>query len=749
MNLIQPIFRQAAARPLIAFTVACCLTAICATGLPRLRIDPGIDGLVPNQTTDYAAYRKTVDTYGSDLLQLVAVTADDLFARKTLESLDDLTIALANLPGVERVRSLTNANHIRGEDAFLYAGPFLEFLPDSAAASAELARRATSDPLIRDTFLGTRPGSTAIFIFLDEAAIDAAGLSTIAVKGSIDEVLDSFRGKAAIYQVGIASFEAEVARAIAADLRLLIPLAVAMIALVFAFFFRSVRILLFPLVTSGLAILATLGLMGWLGLELNPMTVMVPLLIIVIGSTEDVHIASEYFRVLRKTLRHDQAMEAVIHKMPIAVLMTAATTVSAFLILLVNPIPMLRDFGLCAAIGLAINFATTLLSAPTMLFLAGKGAERKRAHFGSLEAFFRRAIGSYRVTFVASFFLAALGIAALTQVRVDTDFLEFFRKSAPVRQQTIDAAQTFGGSQSMIAVLTSPHPGFFQLPDILRKTASLDTYIEQTIGPSSSLADHIVHIYREDTPGAGDGAYPPDEATIAQYMLLVDRDELTRFGAPDRSTQVFYIRTPETGSATVTAFETLLKTRVAELFGADVSIHLTGKSVLVAHTAQQMSRDVLVSMTMAIVIFFGMMFALFRDIRIAAIALIPNLIPVISVFAAMGILDIPVNTGTFSVAMIALGIAADDTIHFFARFHIERQAGGHIGSILARVIEAECHPVFTTSAGLAAGFGLLIASAFNTTAEFGILSAIAMLTALAADLFLTPAILRFIPLKDV
>jgi hypothetical protein len=128
------------------------------------------------------------------------------------------------------------------------------------------------------------------------------------------------------------------------------------------------------------------------------------------------------------------------------------------------------------------------------------------------------------------------------------------------------------------------------------------------------------------------------------------------------------------------------------------------------------------------------------------LAMIPNSLPLIGAFGAMGILGIPLSTGTFPVVIIALGIAVDDTIHFMVRFSKEMQSTTNNEVAIGQTIRHELKPVLGTSLALILGFLILMFAEFRSIAEFGLLSAITVSLALLADLLITPALLISVPL---
>ena len=175
-------------------------------------------------------------------------------------------------------------------------------------------------------------------------------------------------------------------------------------------------------------------------------------------------------------------------------------------------------------------------------------------------------------------------------------------------------------------------------------------------------------------------------------------------------------------------------------------VTVTGGSVLIAQTSDQISREILINLALMLTVIFFVICGLFVSVKAGLLAMVPNCLPLIGAFGAMGLLGIPLSTGTFPVVIIALGIAVDDTIHFMVRFSKEMQNTTNNEVAIAQTIRHELKPVLGTSLALIIGFLVLTFAEFRSIAEFGLLSAITISLALLADLLITPALLVSVPL---
>ena len=172
----------------------------------------------------------------------------------------------------------------------------------------------------------------------------------------------------------------------------------------------------------------------------------------------------------------------------------------------------------------------------------------------------------------------------------------------------------------------------------------------------------------------------------------------------------------------------------------NIDAHATGTTPLIAAALDDVSRGQIASLSLAVVPILSIMIVAFRSVSVGLIALLPNALPLVVFFGALGWLGIPLNLSTSLVACVVLGIAVDDTIHLFARLR-QNVTNGHWGqAAIERTLDELIQPVTLTSAGLAAGFCTLSFATLKSQAEFGLLAAGTLIFAWLLDLSFTPAL---------
>jgi predicted RND superfamily exporter protein len=178
----------------------------------------------------------------------------------------------------------------------------------------------------------------------------------------------------------------------------------------------------------------------------------------------------------------------------------------------------------------------------------------------------------------------------------------------------------------------------------------------------------------------------------------------------------------------------------------EAKVSITGVLPLMMQGADYLTTSELTSFGLAIVLVSAILLVLFGSVKTGAIALIPNLIPAVLSYGAMGLLGIPLDVTTMMIAPVVIGIAVDDTVHFVTRYRSEVVIDGNVRRALQTTISHAGHSVLFTSLILGLGFGIMALASYPSTANMGTFGALAIFMGLLCDLFLLPAmILMFKP----
>lgn len=738
----------------------------------RVSIDVSQDSLMPRHSEARIEYEKIKETFGSDVVASIYVRDPNLFSHDKLVKLQQLHDRISSLPGVERVESLFSVTNIKDVDGFVEVAPLLDWVPEEAAELKQKQADAIRNPMLRKNFISLDGNSTIITAFLDKDTSDLAFEQQI--HKELEEALAPLRKDfKTLYQIGSPFVSSSMADYLLKDQILLVPLSMLIMILMIGLSLNSMHCALVPIIDAALSTAWTICIMQAIGLPINLLTYAIPALTIVIGSTEDTHILSEFIDQLHKGKNVREAVGNVGDHLGITVIVTAFTTSFGFFSTSFTNIPILQSFGYAAAMAMLFNFCTTIFFIPAYLRMFGPSiakkhrptAETDRNDSATTPPLARR-ISEAVAHFIIHTLLRKPATLIITTVIliipclyfasfivINNDLLSFFRQDSPIVTRLNDVQQNLVGSR-VFYVTIKGDPGDFTNAQKLKKVESLQKYLRSlgkfdsvmSVTDLLSLTNREMHEGKEEffrVPGKDD--------LLQQYLMLFRRYDYERYLSHDASTVNLEIHHNINSSTELNALVAkILKEVDSGAFGP-LNCTITGKDILVAASVDGIAICQTYNLTSNLALILIIISSLFLSLKAGGLAIIPNLVPIFVIFGVMGFCDIPLSIGTCMVAAVTIGIAVDDTIHFMIRYNKEMKTLGNEQAALEATIRSEVLPVLSTSVSLMAGFLVLGFSSFVPVAQFGILSGTVMIFAVVADLVITPLILsrtRLITLWD-
>lgn len=758
---------------LITLLLLALVTAACASGLGKLRVDTSFDSLISDNDPAKVAYEAIKDEFGSDNTTVIYVRSGDLWTEDRLVALEEMHFALEDLPFVERVESLFNLRSIQDQDGMIASSTVLDGVPFDQAGIDAARARALYSPLVVGNFISPEATVTAINVSVtkdpadpdfDRHAFEAMEQAIAPHKALFDEV----------FQVGPPRVNEDTKNSLFADISLLVPVSLGILVATIVVFLRSGLATVFPIVTSGLGLVWAFGLMGHLGIPVNILSAMVPSLVIVIGSTEDAHMLSGYLNGLhqsgaprdRAALRA-MATRTMLRHLGLPLILTTVTTVLGFAANGLADMVLVRDFAFASSVAIAANGIITLLLVPLMLTVFGPLRNRLHASHGADGAATghddavpagpvglvltacRAAAGHPKAVIATTLVIVAVCGAFAFQAKVSNDPVAAFKDDQPLVRDVNRLAADLSGMEVFYVNLASSHPDAFRQPENLRRLAEIKDYIARDgrFDTALSIADHLSLVNREFHGGNPAMMRVPDTADLVdQYLLFFQRSDLESYISADFQRANMIVRHNIHDSHALKTAVADLDARVRAIAGPDLSVNLVGQNLMINNAAEDLIKAQVQSVGLLLVVIFIMMSLVYTSFVGGLLSLVPNIIPIVVVFGIMGMFDIPLNPGTATVAVIAIGIAIDDTIHLLSTYAQESRRTPDRLEAVRRTVAHQAVPAISTSVALMAGFLVLLWSNFSILSQFGLLAAIAMIAALAADLIVTPVLMSFVRL---
>lgn len=757
MNM-EKLVRLSYDRPWAVVLIVALITAGLIIPALNLKIDVSSDRFMARNSPEKRDYEETKKTFGSDVLSFVYIRDAELFTEKKAGRLRLMFDELANLNGVEKAESLFTTNNIKGEEGMIDTAPLLDVIPSDPQELRKKQEDAIENPIINKSFISQDGKSTVISLYLNRDKSDDKFDSRI--KKEIDRAISAYKTDfEEIFQTGAPYVNSSMSEYIVDDQFILVPVGVAVLLITIFLTLGNVHGAIVPVINAAVSIVWTFGFMKLLGVPINPLTAIVPAIMVVIGSTEDTHMIAEFLEGTSKgESPRDAVLDGIGKKLSTAFFLTAFTTVIGFGSIAFTDVVILQDFGIASGIGFFLNFFVTVSMTPVYLRFFGDRVMARGFHEETrgnkiLEALVLKVIDwsdvyRKRIIIVSSS-LTAVCIFGITFIYVNNDVLSYFRKSSPIVKAADKMHENLSG-QNIFYIVFEKDSGEFSKASNLMKIEDVESYLRgvKAFDTVLSLPDYIALVNKGMQDG--DSAYhkvPDSDDLIAQYLLFFQRKDIERFVSGDFSKVNIVVRHNINSS---TELNNLLAGIRKELnsgrFGRFNSILITGEGVLIAEAAENFISGQITSLGSTAVMIAAIMALLFLSWKAGLIVLIPNLLPVFLFFALMGVSGIALNAGTVMVAAVTIGIAVDDTTVFMVLYNRNLKKYGNEKRALKETLMGEIRPIFISSVALAAGFATLVFSNFVPIAQFGALSAFVMVVAFGTELFITPITLSSVHL---
>ena len=600
---------------------------------------------------------------------------------------------------------------------------------------------------------------------------------------SVRDVLDEHRDSAALHLGGIPMIVADSIDFVRNDLIVFGSAVLFLLVLILTSAFKKRRWVLLPLMTCATTCLLMFGLLGFLGWRITVVSSNFVALLLILCLALTLHIIVRYREAHENQPDADQfnLVSQTVSRIVMPCAYTALTTIVAFGSLIVSGIRPVIDFGWVMAIGIVVAFVVsfTLFPATLMLLNPGKPGSRNDGT-AAITRFFALAVKRHGAAIAVSFSLLAIfGLLGATKLTVENRFIDYYRQSTEIYQGMELIDRQLGGTTPLDVIIDAPTPEKVPVDSELQLAEDdEDEFYDIYAGEAAVLGGITSQSYWFNSWKLGDVtaihnyldslSETGKVISLATVAMILERlDEQTLHDNFQLS--IIYERSPpsirhelfapylsEDGNQlrfSVRVFEsdrTLRRSRLLQRIRTDLidrfdlqedQIHLTGMLVLYNNMLQSLFKSQILTLGAVFFAISLMFLALFRSVRMAVTAIIPNLASAIMVLGVMGWFGIPLDLMTISIAAITVGIGVDDTIHYVHRFRDEFAVDRDYWAAIERCHRNIGRAIYYTSITVMLGFSILTFSRFIPTIYFGLLTSLAMLVALLANMALLPMLI--------
>ena len=543
------------------------------------------------------------------------------------------------------------------------------------------------------------------------------------------------------------------------------------------FIFRSLKWVLMPLLGCATSVIIMIGLLGFIGWKVTVISSNFIALMLILNMAMNIHVTVRYLQLKKEysQLTKGEAVLEASEKMMLPILYTVLTTICAFLSLVFSGIKPIIDFGWMMTLGLVISLIVTFLLLPSLINLLS--SDNEIGLKDTEKSLITSILGSFTknnkiIIFGSTALVIIFSIIGIFKLEVENSFINYFDRETEIYKGMKKIDDDLGGTTPLNVILKFPK----KTENVKVEEDEFDEWEEENDANEDKAKywftrdkmDKIikVHDYLDSLPEIG--------KVLSFGSILRVAEDLNKKELQSLEIAVLYSKIPTEIKSeiispyiSVNADEARISVRIKdslkdlrrndliEKINSELNTKLgfekeeyklAGVLILFNNLLQSLFKSQILTLGIVILGIFIMFFILFRNIVLSLIGVVPNFIAAFFILGIIGLLGIPLDMMTITIAAITIGIAVDNSIHYIYRFKEEFKKIQNYDKTLDRCHSTVGIAILNTSITIVFGFSILVLSNFIPTIYFGVFTGIAMLLAMISVLTLLPKlILTFKP----
>jgi uncharacterized protein len=729
--------------PYVSMIIFIALAIAAAFGVERLKVDDSLSQLFRTNTPEFRQYEEVTRRFpSSEYDVLVVVEGKTLLQRNSIEKLRDVVTDLQLIDGTRGLVSLFSARQPPQGNS-LPAPLFPDKLPEGATYN-ELAQRVLSNEIIRGKLL-SEDGTLALIVL----ALDPALVQTATLNDTVSEirkvVKDDLEGTGLKGELsGVPVMQLEIRNAVERDR--IVYNAVGFIAgcLIAIAFFRRVSFMIVAAAPPLIAILLSLGTLGWLDFRLNMfLNVMTPL-IMVISFADSMQLTFGFrSRLLTDGVSRYEAMRRSVLVIGPACVLTHGTAGLSFVALLFSDSDLIRTFGEAGLIACIIALVAVLTLVPLLGVLLVRResvfvAKVKGADFAvDLLTRFCAWIAARMVRHAGLYsLLAVLVVAGLGIIYANLEPRYRLADQVPDKQQAVAASSRLDakltGANPIDVLIEFPKGKSLYDPETLATITAVHSALEKQAGVGNVWSLETLRRWLAEKAGK------PDVATLKQYVDILPEHLVRRFISEHQDAVVVSGRIPDKDASqllpVVDQLDATLGTVRAQHPGYEISV--TGLAAIAARNSALMIGKLNRGLTIEFIFVAVFIGICFRSFAVMLMCVMPGIYPVLFSGTLLWLLGQGLQFASIVALTVSFGLGLSATIHFLNRQRLEDRPEDDPAVAVERATVLVGPALILTSVVLACGLAVTVFSDLPSLRLFGWLSAFAMLAALTADMLI-------------
>jgi hydrophobe/amphiphile efflux-3 (HAE3) family protein len=706
-----------------------------------LTINSDILSSLPDDDTTALLYKKIGNQFGGNEIGMIVLETDGVFKTDVLQHIKQITDSLKITGGVSTVTSLTNILDIRSSEWGIEIGKLVDEydLPDEKSELDSLKNYVFSKDMYKGAIVSEDGTATVIlFTLLPDADKQAVAEE---IKNKVETL--NLPGK--VYFGGLPFMLDDITDLILSDIIWLIPIVFIIISLILLFSFRSLHGMLLPLLAAGITVIWTLGIMALSGYELTIITNIMPVVLLAIGSAYAIHVINSINLFTLKD-RRKALVKAIAYTM-IPVILASVTTAIGFISFVFGAyLTMIKDFGICTAIGILIALLLSIFFIPAVISVLSVYRKKVEAERIEKKNTLSRVILQPLVNLLFKHpkyiltvwvILILISIGGIFLIKTSVNITEYFKKDNPTRVSEDVMQKKFGGSLPVFVEFE----GDVQEPEVLKMMIRTEDFMKEdpNISSAQSVADLIQQM--NDVMGEGEKV-PDDKAKIEQLWFLLDgQDVMQQLVSYELDKGIIQSKFASIKTKEIEDFTNKMDKFIEENSYEHFKIKFTGIPPLYVKLNNSLVKSQYSSLLIAITLVLLIVGIIMHSFSQGVYATIPIIATVLVLLGFMGYTGIPLDIATVLVGSIALGIGIDYSIHMISGFNTHLKDCGNAEKAIGETIMTTGKAVIINVVSVAAGFLVLLFAQIVPLQNFGLLIAISMFGSGLGALTLLPVIL--------
>ena len=727
-----------------------------ASGARHLEFSNDYRVFFSDKNPELLAFDSFQETYtkNDNILFVLQPKDGEVFSPQVAAAIEKLTTRAWQIPFAIRVDSVSNFQHswADGDDLTVE-----DLVRDAAALPAgELARRqavALAEPLLKGNLISLDADTTGINVTLQYPGKSLTEVpQSVAKARALADEIRTENPDLHIALSGVSMLNNAFGESGQADAMTLIPIMYGILILVMIVTLRSFSGTFGTLLVIGFSTATALGIAGYLGIKLTPISVTGPTIILTLAIADSVHILISMLAAMREGKDKISALKESLRINFLAVTITSLTTIVGFLTLNFSDAPPYWDLGNITAIGIAAAwiYSLTFLPAVVSLLPIRVRAQGKDRGARAMERLAEFVIGRYRAILLVTGAVSVALIAAVPSIDLNDEWVKYFDYRVQFRHDAEFGIEHLSGIYVVEYSVEASEPGGISEPAYLERLEAFTEWLraQPEMRHVYSYTDVIKRL-NKNMHGDEEAWYrlPEERELAAQYLLLY---ELSLPYGLDLNDRINIDKSATRVTATLDNLSTVavrdFMARAEDWLAANVPSHMqappTGATVMFSYISERNIESMLRGNAIAVVMIALILILSLRSLSLGALSLIPNAVPILMTFGLWALLVGQVGMAAATVAATSLGIIVDNTVHFMTKYLRARRERGLIRPDAIRYAFRTVGMAIAANAViLSIGFAVLAVSTFRVNAEMGLLTAIAIVIALIIDFLLLPALL--------